>query len=216
MGTTVLLIFGTSLIVGYSGALMPGPLLTITVSESVRRGFWVGPLLVVGHGIAEVLLLVLLALGLSRLLDFGWVKAGIAVAGGLVLLWMGYGIVRAVWRREVSLKVATAAVVPATNRHVFTGALVSVSNPYWIIWWATVGASYVAWSLSAGPVGLVSFYTGHILSDLTWYALVAGVVAGGGRLLSDAVYRGVLGACGVFLLALGAYFVVSGVGFWAV
>ena len=215
MGTTVLLIFGTSLIVGYSGALMPGPLLTITVSESVRRGFWVGPLLIVGHGIAEVLLLVALALGLSRLLEFGVVKAGIAVAGGLVLLWMGYGIVRAVWRRKVSLKMVTAAVVPATNRHVLTGAVVSVSNPYWIIWWATVGASYVAWSLSAGPVGLLSFYTGHILSDLTWYALVAGIVASGGRLLSDVVYRGVLGVCGVFLLALGTYFVVSGVGFWA-
>ena len=214
MDTTVALIFGTSLIVGYSGALMPGPLLTITVSESVRRGFWVGPLLVVGHGIAEVLLLIGLALGLSRLLAFGFVKGGIATAGGLVLLWMGYGIVRAVWRREVSLKLAAVAEAPPTNRHVFTGAVVSVSNPYWIIWWATVGASYVAWSLSAGPVGLLSFYTGHILSDLTWYALVAGIVAGGGRQLSDTVYRAVLGACGLFLLALGVYFVVSGVGFW--
>jgi threonine/homoserine/homoserine lactone efflux protein len=214
MDTTVLLIFVTSLGVGFSGALMPGPLLTITVSESVRRGFRVGPLLIAGHGIAELVLLVALALGLRPLLEIAQVKGGIAVLGGLVLVWMGYGIARAVWQGRLSLKLATAVDAPATNRHVITGALVSVSNPYWILWWATVGASYVAWAQTAGTLGLVSFYTGHILSDLTWYSLIAALVAGGGRLLNDAVYRGLLGVCGAFLVALGVYFVLSGLQFW--
>ncbi len=215
MDGNIWLIFATSLLVGYSGALMPGPLLTVTVSESARRGFRMGPLLVAGHGVAEVLLLVALALGLSRLLDLGVVRGAIALLGGLVLLWMGYGIIRAVWRREVSISgklVGSSAPAVAANRHLLTGALVSVSNPYWIIWWATVGASYVAWSLASGPLGLISFYAGHILSDLTWYSLIAGVVAGGGRLLNDTAYRTVLGVCGTFLLALGLYFLVSGAG----
>lgn len=215
MDGQIWLIFATSLLVGYSGALMPGPLLTVTVSESARRGFRAGPLLVAGHGIAEVLLLIALALGLSRLLDIGIVRGSIALLGGLVLLWMGQGILRAVMRREISISrklVETAGPPVSGNRHVLTGALVSVSNPYWIIWWATVGASYVAWSWNSGPVGLLSFYAGHILSDLTWYSLVAAVVAGGGRLLNDTAYRLVLGICGVFLLALGAYFLTSGAG----
>lgn len=210
MDATILAIFATSLAVGYSGALMPGPLLTVTVTESARRGFRAGPLLVTGHGIAEVVLLIALALGLSRLLEFAYVKTGIAAVGGLVLLWMGWSILSAARGGRVSLKLAAAAGETYANRYVLTGALVSASNPYWIVWWATVGASYVAWALSAGPLGLISFYSGHILADYTWYSLVSAVVAGGGRLMSDLVYRAVLGVCGAFLLALGVYFLFSG------
>jgi threonine/homoserine/homoserine lactone efflux protein len=214
MDTTVLTIFVTSLVVGFSGALMPGPLLTVTVSESARRGFRVGPLLVTGHGIAEVLLLVALALGLRPFLEINWVKGAIAVVGGLMLFWMGYGIARAAWQREVSLKAATAVEAPATNRHLLTGALVSVSNPYWILWWATIGVAYIASAQVAGLLGLVSFYVGHILSDLIWYSLVAAIIASGGRLFSDRLYQAILGACGVFLLFLGLSFLHSGVRFW--
>ena len=43
----------TSFIVALSGALMPGPLLTVTVGEAARRGFWAGPLIMVGHALLE-------------------------------------------------------------------------------------------------------------------------------------------------------------------
>jgi len=42
-------IFMTSLVMGFSGAIMPGPLLTVTINESLRRGARVGPQIVTGH-----------------------------------------------------------------------------------------------------------------------------------------------------------------------
>lgn len=212
MDGSLLLIFGTSLLVGYSGALMPGPLLAVTVSESARRGFWVGPLLVAGHGGAEVVLLGALALGLSRLLTLGLVRGGIAILGGLVLVFMGLRIAGAMRHHDLSLANALARPSEQAKRNLLAGATVSVSNPYWIIWWSTIGAGYVVWALDSGPLGLVSFYIGHILSDLTWYSFIAGAVARGGRLLSDKAYRGVLGLCAVFLVVLGIYFVAKGIG----
>ena len=62
-------------------------------------------------------------------------------------------------------------------------------------------------------MGLGSFYFGHILSDLSWYSLVALLIARGKALLSQSVYRMILLVCGVFLAALSIYFVYSGINF---
>ncbi len=43
---TLWVIFTTAFLIGLSGALLPGPLLTVAISESARQGFWTGPLLV--------------------------------------------------------------------------------------------------------------------------------------------------------------------------
>ena len=55
----LLTIFFTSFCIALSGALMPGPLLTVTISETTRRGLLVGPLLIIGHSILELILVVL-------------------------------------------------------------------------------------------------------------------------------------------------------------
>jgi hypothetical protein len=44
----LLTIFFSSFIIAFSGAMMPGPLLTATISESSKRGFLAGPMLIAG------------------------------------------------------------------------------------------------------------------------------------------------------------------------
>lgn len=211
--TKLIAIFTTSLFVGFSGALMPGPLLTVVISGSARRGFWEGPALVLGHAVAEFLIVAALAAGLSRLLKRSLVAGLIGLLGGAFLLWMGLDIARSAWWGTVSLERATGAEAGLQLGPIITGIVVSISNPYWVLWWATVGASYVALSLGRGPLGLGSFYLGHILSDLSWYSLVALLIARGKTLLSQSVYRLILLVCGLFLIALSIYFVYSGINF---
>ena len=86
-------IFTTSFLVGFSGAMMPGPLLGVTVSEAARRGFKAGPLIVAGHSLPELLLVLLLALGLASVIGREGVKVAIGFVGGLFLLYFG-------WRRN--------------------------------------------------------------------------------------------------------------------
>lgn len=211
--TKLAAIFTTSLIVGLSGTLMPGPLLTVTISQSAQKGFWQGPLLVLGHAIIELALVLALTAGLSRLLKRKAVAGLIGLLGGAFLLWMGLDITRSAWWGTVCLSLASAERSGAQMGPVVTGVLVSVSNPYWVLWWATVGVSYVALALRQGPLGLGSFYVGHILADLSWYSLVAFVITAGRSLLSQPVYRGILLICGLFLIALSIYFIYSGINF---
>lgn len=220
-------IFTTAFIVGFSGAMMPGPLLTVTIGESARRGFLAGPLIVLGHAILELALILALAGGLTVLLTTARVSHIIAVLGGAFLLYMGAGMVRDAAAGRVSLKMtgqdgtqsengegSTGSVEPAVQKRmhpVLAGILVSVSNPYWTLWWATVGLGYITLSLQRGTLGLTSFFTGHILADLVWYSLISAAVAGGRKFLSDRIYSGIIVACGIFLIGLGGYFLYYGI-----
>ena len=207
-------LFATSLAVGFSGALMPGPLVTADIAGAARDGFWVGPALSLGHAIAEAAVIIGLSVGLCRLLKNRWVSGAIGVVGGLFLLWMGWDIAAGAWTGAVSLELAAAGGTgQPTWAPVLTGIAVSVTNPYWVMWWATVGASYVMLGLRQGTAGLASVYFGHILSDVIWLILIAFVVSTGRGLMTDSIYRGILLVCGLFLVVLSLYFLRSGARF---
>jgi threonine/homoserine/homoserine lactone efflux protein len=231
-------IFITSFGVGFTGALMPGPLTTVAVRESIQRGFWAGPLLAAGHSLIELALVIGLALGLSRFLVEDPVKAGVGIAGGLFLLWMGVHILsrppeqpvvsrppspnnpgvaaydnswRRRWLRFLAGGEAAGKSLPRMAAVLMSAAiLVSVFNPAWVAWWASVGSAFISQSLEQGAAGVTSFYIGHILSDIVWLTLLAFVLASGRRMMSGLVYRAIIAFCGVFLLGLGAYFLASG------
>ena len=199
-------IFATSFVIALSGALMPGPLLTITLSESARRGFRAGPLIVLGHGILELFLVLLLLLGLAPILKNDQVIGSVGVVGAVVLIWMAVGMIRSL----PSLSLETVSKDNQSTNPVWAGVLMSLANPYWIIWWATIGLGYIIYSFKVGLVGVVAFFAGHILADLAWYAAVSFTVAHGRRFMSDRIYKGVIACCALALLGFAIYFGFSG------
>jgi len=209
-------LFVTAFMVGFSGAMMPGPVSTVTLAQSMRRGFWAGPLITVGHAVVEGLMVAALALGLGGLLQRPEIVATIGWAGGLVLLWMGYGLIRHAWYHMGDQASDAEAPSPLAGQSapVQAGMMTSVANPYWFLWWATVGASYVLLALDRGLAGLLAFYSGHILSDLSWNSLLALAGATGRRLLTGRLHQLLFLLCGVFLLGLGGYFLWTGLRFW--
>jgi len=201
-------IFFSSMVIGLSGAMMPGPMLSVAVTEAYKKGFWSGPLLVVGHAIPEFILAVLFTVGLNSVLDNKTVVGVIGVAGGMFLVWIA---------ARIFIDVHQGIALDLTEKRevdwgpVVAGIWVSVSNPGWIIWWATIGAGYILVSLEHGIIGLVFFYTGHILADFLWYSAVSFVVSRGRGRISDRVYHIVLYACGLLVAVFAGYFVVDGV-----
>lgn len=212
MISEVVLIFAGSFTLALTGALMPGPLLTITIADSARRGFIAGPLLMIGHAALELALVVGVWFGLGKILELSAVKAAAALAGGLILLWMGQGMIRAA--PGLSMKAAVEAPGSSINP-VANGILASLSNPYWLIWWATVGLGYLVSAQKLGIAGVAVFFVGHISADFAWYSAVSLAVSRGRTVVSDKVYRSVIRACGALLLGFGAWFVWSVKGFIA-
>ncbi|HBZ55173.1 MAG TPA: lysine transporter LysE, partial [Syntrophobacteraceae bacterium] len=197
-----LALFGGSFTIALSGALMPGPLFTITIAETARRGFRAGPLLMTGHSLLELTLVVAIILGMGPILSRAPVMAVIALFGGVVLVWLGADMIRHAGR--LSLQTDTSPHPQGLSRHpVIMGVLASLANPYWTIWWATIGLGYLVSSMKFGMLGVAIFFLGHISGDFAWYSLVSYAVSRGQRILKDQSYRVLIRVCGVLLLGFG-------------
>lgn len=207
MPLTLLTIFGSSFMIALSGALMPGPVLTVAVRESTRRGAIAGPLLIFGHGILELLLVLALLAGLAPFLARDDVFVFISLIGGTILLWMAYSMFKDLPTMRLTLENAEEK----PRSLILAGILLSIANPYWLIWWATIGLGYVMYSVKFGAPGIIAFFLGHILADLAWYGLISFGIAKGRRFLSNRFYRKLIGACAAFLIIFSGYFFYSGI-----
>lgn len=210
MMSQLVFLFWSSFVVGLSGALMPGPVLTATISEVMKRGFKAGPLIVAGHAILEICLLIVIVAGFGPWITRDTTMGVLGIGGGGLLILMGIQMAVTA-RKAADLAVASKAEPQTAIRGpVLTGILTSVSNPYWAIWWATIGLNYAALALKSSFAGLASFYTGHILADLAWYSIIAAAVASGRKICSRAVHIALIALCGVVLVGLGVYFFLGG------
>lgn len=202
-------LFVTAFIVGLSGAMMPGPLLTTAIAETMRRGFWAGPQIILGHAILELALVMALLGGLASFLVRNDVAGVIALLGGIFLIFMAFTMLRDTFKGKISLddnlKISENREI--SMHPIIAGIAYSFANPLWHLWWATVGLSYISMAISSNA-GLVSFFSGHITADLSWYSLVSLAVSSGRRFINQSVYNFILVVCGVFILGFGFYFIL--------
>lgn len=208
----LLTLFFTSFIVGFSGAMMPGPLLAVDIAQTPAKGARTGPILTGGHAIAEVAVVILLSVGLATLVaENKAITSGIGIVGGGMLILMGIGMLYDLLKARLKASEGTAEARHA-GRLVFDGIITSLSNPYWFVWWATTGSAFLLKSLKHGPVvGPTVFYIGHILSDLVWYSFVSILIWKGRRLIVGTGYKILIGICALFLLYLGGVFIYDGI-----
>jgi threonine/homoserine/homoserine lactone efflux protein len=207
-------IFFGSLMVAFTGALMPGPMLTLVISSVAQKGFWTAVFIVIGHSVLELLIVAGFYLGLLKYLDNPMVIKVISITGGAFLIYMAASIIVSVARKKIKLDLDTkrlAQNLGAKNSFLITGkgVLISLANPYWYIWWLTIGASFMIRSVQHSFGGVASFYTGHILADFVWYLFVGFLISTGRRFFNQKVYIGILLACSVFLLYLGIRFILD-------
>jgi len=163
-----------------------------------------GALLAVGHGIVEFPLMVAILYGFGVLLNRDGVKVGIALVGGLFLLVMAIGMFRGINR-------ADARAVTTLRSPIVAGIALSVGNPYFLVWWATVGATLVNRSLGLGLSGFVLFAVVHWACDFVWLHILSTLSFRGGRFLGRGFQRGVFAVCGVLLVFFGGKFIFDGI-----
>ena len=210
----IIQIFFGSLIVAFSGALMPGPMLTLVIASVAQKGFWTSVFIVIGHSILELLIVISFYLGVLKYLDNPLVIKIISIVGGAFLIYMAVSIIVSIARKKIKLDLDAKSIAKnlgTKNTFIITGKgiLISLANPYWYVWWLTIGATFMIKSVQHSFGGVAFFYTGHILADFIWYLFVGFLVSTGRRFFNQKIYIGVLIVCSLFLLYLGVRFIVD-------
>jgi len=187
-------------VIGLTGALAPGPTLVATINASLAGDWTTGLKISLGHIVAETAIFMLIVLGLAAVAQpYTIVIAGV---GGIAL--MVFGIMTLLGSRNASL--ATPSGGKVTNPYM-AGLLTSAANPYFWIWWLSVGSAMVIAGLEGG-LGLAGvFMIGHWCADAGWYTFVSTGVSRGKTILSDRTYHLVMAACGIFLVLFGLYYI---------
>jgi len=213
-------IFSLSFMVALTGAMVPGPLLTYTIIKSAQsrgRGYLMGAWIIAGHALLEMVIIFALLLGFSFVLKNQMVVKGIGLAGGILLVWFGASIIRDILRRRISTTFIdeangtqssqTSNPSRTISNPVIGGIFISMANPYWWIWWVTIGFAFILEfniSFENWP-RLLAFFLGHEAGDLAWYLVVSTLAFFGLRHLNRKIYYSILALCGLFMIAFGIY-----------
>ncbi len=204
-------IASTSFIAALSGAVIPGPVFALIVSESLRSGRKAGPLITLGHFLIEWFIIFMVFLGLRPLLETDYAKIIVSCIGSIVLMLMGIQLMKSALQLRIDEKSFSRLNKDkwTSQNLVISGFLSSCSNPHVFLWWLTMGIPMMMSSLSvAGAMGFASFLIGHAAADLSWFSFVSYSVYKGKKILNRKIIRIILSISSAFLIAFALYLII--------
>lgn len=189
----------TTLVITLSGAMAPGPMTAAALAAGARSRH-AGAVIGIGHVAVELPLLVVLVSGLGPFLQSAAVQSVIGLAGGSFLLLMGATLLASAWKADSCPEAAVA-------RHPFwTGVILSGANPYFLVWWATVGLSLASRAMASGLLALGLFALIHWLCDLGWLEVLSLAGFKGSARFGGRSRQVLAAACAAALIGFGLKF----------
>jgi len=187
-------------LISFSGAIQPGPV-TATAITMGARNRWAGVLLAIGHGIIEFPLMVVIVVGLGAIFQLPLTQIIIGIAGGAVLILM------AVLMFKTSSITVDPKAAAKKDKPILAGIILTASNPYFLIWWATVGLALATKATKIGLYAFALFAIVHWFVDLIWVTALSFASFHGTTLLGPKSQAIILKTCAAAMLFFGLFFI---------
>jgi threonine/homoserine/homoserine lactone efflux protein len=175
----------------------------VVLTKSFRSP-WTGVWISLGHAVIEVPLILLIYFGFAHFFENSVVQLVLSILGGGMIIWLGISMFRS--RTEVVTK---GKDLPYSA--FIAGIITSGLNPFFLLWWVTIGSLLVMKFVEFGAGGLTLFIAVHWLCDLFWLSLVAVVVYKTHALWGRKIQEWVFIASSLLLAGFGIWFIVSGI-----
>ena len=188
-----------AVLISLSGVMAPGPITAVTVSKGTKSPH-AGAIIALGHGIVEIPLMILILYGFGEILKILYIKAIIGLLGGLFLLKMGLGLLQGIKQAKID---------SSNDPHspLMAGIILSLANPYFLIWWATIGSILIFRSITFGLLGFAIFMVLHWSCDFFWCYFLSALSFKGGQFFGKRLQQVLFLICGIFLLFFSSKFI---------
>jgi threonine/homoserine/homoserine lactone efflux protein len=189
------------ILISASGVMAPGPLFAASIAQGLRMGGKTGIQMGIGHTIVELPLVILLGIGVFSLEIFPEFRTGISILGAIVLFVFAGIQIKTMFQRKETKNF--------NSKHgaVYTGVILSALNPFFIIWWLSIGFKLISdamliWAFA----GILIVFVLHICMDFVWLYSIAHIASKSTKILSNRNYK-------ILMIVLNSMLIYFGISF---
>ena len=192
------------IIISASGVMSPGPLFAANITYGLKQGTKAGIKIAIGHSLVELPLVILLGIGIFSLEIFPEFKIIISILGAITLF------VFAFMQIKSTLKKNEKSETKLKQGPIITGVLLSALNPFFIIWWLTIGLKLISDAMAIWAfVGILIVFVLHVWMDFVWLGSTAFLISKSKKIISNTNYKIIMLALSVILIYFGITFLTD-------
>ena len=187
-----------------SGVMSPGPLFSANIIYGLKEGKIAGLKIAVGHTIVEFPLIILLGTGIITSNIFPEFRVLIAVIGAMGLFAFAGLQIKSIFQKNFQKN------IKPSRGPILAGIFLSALNPFFIIWWLTVGLKLITESIELwGFLGIIILFLFHIWMDYVWLYIVAFFASKSRNFLSNRNYKILVISLAIVLIYFGLRFLTE-------
>lgn len=198
----------SGMLLGLSGGLTPGPVLTLVITHTLQHDFREGLKIAIAPLLTDAPIILLTLLVFSRLSNFDALLGTITLVGAIYLAYLA--------RKTFAASPIDASAAVESPRSIRTGFLANALNPSPYLFWSLVGTPTLYRALETSILAGVLFLGGLFLCLVGGKIAVAGLAARGRAYLQGRAFRVTLRLLGVALGLFALVFLWSGLGYFGV
>ena len=192
------------IIISASGVMSPGPLFAANITYGLREGFRSGIKIAIGHSIVELPLVILLGIGVFSLEIFPEFRVIISIFGAITLFGFAGIQIKSIFKKNANIS------IKPKHGPIITGILFSALNPFFIIWWLTIGFKLISdamliWAFA----GILIVFVLHIWMDFVWLGMVAFFASKSVKIISNKNYKIMVAGLSLILIYFGIIFLTE-------
>lgn len=192
------------IVISASGVLSPGPLFASNVFYGLKGGAKAGLKMAYGHTVVELPLVILLGIGAFSLETIPEFRTYIAIIGAVGLFVFAGIQLKQIFKNRIDI------INEPKHGPFLAGILLSALNPFFIIWWLTIGFKLISDALIIWSFwGILIMFGLHIWMDYVWLSSTALVSSRISKILSNRSFKFLVVGLSVVLVYFGITFLID-------
>ena len=192
---------GLVIVISASGVMSPGPLFAANIMYGLREGKISGIKMAVGHTIVEFPLILLLGVGFFSIESIPEIRTAVTILGAAGLFVFAILQIRSITKEKFGIETKSG------QGPFVAGILLSALNPFFIIWWLTIGLVLISESIqNFGIIGIIILFLFHIWMDYAWLFTIAAFSSKAKNYLSKRNFKIIIVGLSIVLIYFGIDF----------